>query len=89
MALPGDGPRPLQQGLLPARVQRTHVHRLGRHGWVSALRLAGAPPARRSVAGSRVALGVDMGFQQDRPVAVLPLPVGGDLPRRRAQHERR
>ena len=91
--LAGEGPRPLQQGLLPARVQRPHVHRLGRHRRVAALRLAAlrladALPARRPVAGSRVALAVDIGFQQDRPVAVLPLPVGGDLPRRQAQHVR-
>ena len=42
--------------------------------------LSEADPVGRLVGGAAKALLLDEGFEQERPVTVLELPVGGDLP---------
>ena len=50
--------------------------------------LTEADPVGRLVSGAAKALLLDEGFEQERPVTVLELPVGGDLPGGASQNGR-
>ena len=90
---PGHARRAPGQHPLPVRPQRVDVHVLRRFGRLVALRLAAARlphplPIRRLVAGPPVPLRVHIRFDQRRPVAMLALPVPGQLPQRQPQRMR-
>ena len=90
---PGHARRAPGQHPLPVRPQRVDVHVLRRFGRLVALRLAAARlphplPIRRLVAGPPVPLRVHIRFDQSRPVAMLALPVPGQLPQRQPQRMR-
>ena len=86
--------RALLQDPAPVRMQRVHVHILGRLGRHSAhrparLRLADALPVGCPVAGPLMLPRVHVGLGQHRPAAVPPLPVLRQLPQRQPQGLRR
>ena len=86
--------RALLQDPAPVRMQRVHVHILGRLGRHSAhrparLRLADALPVGCPVAGPLMLPRVHVGLGQHRLAAVPPLPVLRQLPQRQPQGLRR